>query len=91
MWTAFVFVAVGVGYMRLLATAVANPLQLVVPFPLKFGPSQSFAVGVGHNPDSLSTVGSADVMRSDNTPSRIEPQRGKVTEDSGKPSSHKHW
>lgn len=45
--------------------------------------------GVGHNPDPLTPVGSADVARSQHTPSRIEPHFGKVTEDHGKASSHK--
>jgi hypothetical protein len=49
----------------------------------------SFARGVGQYPDALASVGSACVTRSHNTPPRIIPQRGKVSEDSGKSSSHK--
>jgi hypothetical protein len=46
--------------------------------------------GVGKNPDSLSLVGSPGVARSHNSPSCIEPHRGKVKQDQSKPSSHKH-
>jgi hypothetical protein len=46
-------------------------------------------VGVRHNPASLPPVGSANVIRSNNTPSRIEPQVGKVSEHADKSSSHK--
>jgi hypothetical protein len=51
----------------------------------------AFAVGVGsHEPESVALVRGANVVRSQHTPPRIIPQRGKVTEDSGKASSHKH-
>jgi hypothetical protein len=47
------------------------------------------APGVGHNPASFPAVGSANVIRSNNTPLRIEPQVGKVSEHADKSSSHK--
>jgi hypothetical protein len=51
----------------------------------------AFAVGVGsHKPESVALVRGANVVRSQHTPPRIIPQRGKVAEDSGKASSHKH-
>jgi hypothetical protein len=53
-------------------------------------PLWSFAPGVGNNPESLPTVGSAGVVRSHNSPSCREPHRGKVSEDDGKSSSNKH-
>jgi len=49
----------------------------------------SVADGVAHNPYPLATVGSANVIRSQHTPARIEPHFGKVTEDHGKASTHK--
>lgn len=56
-----------------------------------------WAVGVGHifgvgshDPESIPLVGCSDVVRSQHTPPRIIPQRGKVTEDSGKSSVNKH-
>jgi hypothetical protein len=48
------------------------------------------AVGVGSNePDSVSLVGSSDMARSQHSPPRIVPHRGKITEDHGKPSANK--
>jgi hypothetical protein len=48
------------------------------------------AVGVGSNdPYSVAPVWCPGVSRSQHTPSRIIPQRGKVTEDSGKTSVNK--
>jgi hypothetical protein len=49
----------------------------------------SVASGVGHNPASFPAVWSANVIRSNNTPLRIEPQVGKVSEHADKSSSHK--
>jgi hypothetical protein len=46
----------------------------------------SLATQVGHNPDAVPLVRSPGVVRSHNPPPRIIPQRGKVTEDSGKSS-----
>ena len=45
--------------------------------------------GVGHNPASFAAVGRSNVKSSDNTPSRIEPHFGKVSEHADKSSSHK--
>jgi hypothetical protein len=50
----------------------------------------SVHVGVCQNPDSVSLVRGAGVVRSDNSPPRIIPHLGKITDDSGKSSSHKH-
>lgn len=50
------------------------------------------AVGVGSNdPDAISLVRGAGVDRSQHAPSRVIPQRGKITEDSGKSSVNKSW
>ena len=45
--------------------------------------------GVGHNPTSFPVVWCAHVRRSHNTPLRIKPHVGKVSEHAGKSSSHK--
>lgn len=42
---------------------------------------ESPAVAVGQTPKALSSVRSADIVRSEHTPLRIEPERGKVGED----------
>jgi len=83
--------AVGVGHMLCLAIAPnvgrnAAPADLLrlIHDPV------SLAVGVGSdNPDAVPLMWSSGVGRSEHTPPRIIPQRGKVTEDSGKASSHK--
>jgi len=49
----------------------------------------STVVGVGNNPDAIPLMGRPDVGGSHNTPSRVIPQFGKVTEDHGKSSSNK--
>jgi hypothetical protein len=49
----------------------------------------SDATGVGHKPESFALVGSGNVVRSNNTPCRIEPHRGKVGKHPVKSSSHK--
>jgi hypothetical protein len=51
----------------------------------------SFAVGVGQDPAPVPLVGSTDVVRSHNSPARIIPHFGKVTEDHGKSSLNKQW
>jgi hypothetical protein len=49
-------------------------------------------VGVGSNhPDPVAPVRSPNVLRSQHHPSRIVPERGKVTEDDGKSSTNKQW
>jgi hypothetical protein len=57
------------------------------------------ATGVGQRlmgvfcdePDPVPLMRRAEVSRSDNTPSRVIPHLGKVTEHHGKSSSHKQW
>jgi hypothetical protein len=49
----------------------------------------SNAVGVGHDPAPIPPVRGSGVMRSHNTPARIIPHFGKVTEDHGKSSGNK--
>ncbi len=49
------------------------------------------ASGVGQNPDALSDVGSAGIIRAQHTPLRIEPHFGQVSENSSKPSTNEHW
>jgi hypothetical protein len=56
--------------------------------PLSF---QSLAFGVGQNPYPLATVRRSDIVRSQHTPFRIEPQRGQVTEDSAKSANSEGW
>jgi hypothetical protein len=71
------------------ALGVGHIPRAFAAFRLLLPPSNPVVRGVGQNPDPVSFVGSADVVRSHNTPSRIIPHCGKVTEDSGKSSSHK--
>jgi hypothetical protein len=80
--------AVGVGQRIGVFTICAKliPVMFSVIVPPRF---PSVADGVAHNPAPLPLVGSDNVIRSHNTPLRIEPHFGKVTEDSGKSSSHK--
>ena len=78
--------AVGVGHMGFLTSSA----KTFPPFPFGLLPGLP-ARGVGQNPDPLSTVWGAGVVCSHNTPSRIIPHLGKVTEDSGKSSVNKHW
>jgi len=52
---------------------------------------QSRADGVAHQPQSFAMVGKAGVIRSHNSPARIIPHFGKVTEDHGKSSLNKQW
>jgi hypothetical protein len=59
-----------------------------------FGGILSIVVGVAQlsdDPDSVSLVRGGDVMRSHNTPLRVIPHFGKISEDGSKSSSHKHW
>jgi hypothetical protein len=53
-------------------------------------PMQASAVGVGQHPNPVAFVRGACVMRSQHSPPRMKPQRGKVTEDHGKSSPYKH-
>jgi hypothetical protein len=48
------------------------------------------AFGLPHNPDPIPLVRRTGVDCSQHTPLRIIPHFGKITEDSGKSSSHKH-
>jgi hypothetical protein len=79
--------AEGVGHI----TAPANFDFFATFSQFTFGPVSlwSRAFGVGHNPASFSAVGRSNVSSSDNTPSRIEPHFGKVSEHADKSSSHK--
>jgi hypothetical protein len=52
---------------------------------------QSRAEGVAHQPKSFSMVGKTRVIGSHNSPARIIPQFGKVTNDQGKTSLNKQW
>ena len=53
-------------------------------------PMQASAVGVGQHPDPVALMRGACVVRSHNSPSCREPQRGKVREDQAKASAYKH-
>jgi hypothetical protein len=80
---------VGVGH-RFLRAIVSSVGRMAAPGEaLRLVPAL-LAVGVGSdNPDPVTLVGSSGVSRSQHTPSSIVPERGKVTEDSGKSSTHK--
>jgi hypothetical protein len=58
---------------------------------LATGVGQRLAGVFSNEPDTVSLVGSSEVSCSDNTPSRVIPHFGKVTEHHGKSSSHKQW
>jgi hypothetical protein len=47
--------------------------------------------GVGHNPNSFTLVRGTNVGSGNNSPLRIEPQRGQVSENSSKPPRSEHW
>jgi hypothetical protein len=73
---------------------------IVCPFAAFLAPySGSFArsaliieaVGVRQDPNSLADVGSAGIVRPQDTPFRIEPQAGQVSENSSKPPRSEHW
>jgi hypothetical protein len=51
----------------------------------------SDACGVGSNPQAFAVVRRANVGSSQHTPSRIEPERGHVTEDASKSASNESW
>jgi hypothetical protein len=80
--------AQGVGH---ICTAVSKLMPVLLRFSFaKSGPA-TLALGVGHNPASVPLVRSANVVRSHNSPARIIPHLGKVTEDHGKSSLNKQW
>jgi hypothetical protein len=62
-------------------------------FPVKV----SAQVGVGHaevareDPDACSVMRRSGIGSCHNSPSRIIPQRGKISENSVKPSAIEHW
>tara|TARA_B100000929_G_scaffold271237_2_gene241980 strand:- start:7099 stop:7848 length:750 start_codon:yes stop_codon:yes gene_type:complete len=78
--------ATGVGHFF---TAVANPSPLLLLTPLRLWFPHT--VGVGHNPDSLSPVRGAQVICSQHSPLRIEPQLGQVSENSSEPARSESW
>jgi hypothetical protein len=49
------------------------------------------ASGVGQYPDSFALVGSAGVVSSKHSPSRIKPHRGQVGKNSSESPSSEHW
>jgi hypothetical protein len=54
-------------------------------------PLESLASGLGHKPKALTAVSGTNVGRCEQTPFRIEPELGKVTEDMGKSCSNNSW
>jgi hypothetical protein len=80
-------VLLGVGYR---ATIVCKLGLLPRSNAAKSGPA-SEAFGVGHNPDALSEMRSAGVGCTDDSPSRIKPHLGQVSEYTTKPSRSEHW
>jgi hypothetical protein len=80
------FSSFGVTIFRSFARAPVPPhLQSAAP------PVAVTAVGVGHNPNSLSEMGGACVGCSQNSPSSIKPHLGQVSENSAKPPNSEHW
>lgn len=49
------------------------------------------ASGDGHEPETFTLVGGTNGGRGEQTPLRIEPERGKITEDIGKSSTNNSW
>lgn len=49
------------------------------------------ARGVGHEPEPFPAVGGANGGRGEQTPLRIEPELGKITEDMGKSCANNSW
>jgi hypothetical protein len=58
---------------------------------LATGVGQRLTGVFGDEPDPVTLMMGTEVSRSDNTPSRVIPHFGKVTEHHGKSSSHKQW
>lgn len=56
---------------------------------LATGVGQRLRAVLCNEPDSIPLMRSGEVSRSDNTPLRVIPHFGKVTEHDGKTSSHK--
>jgi hypothetical protein len=55
-------------------------------------PSFPAHVGVGsHDPHTVSSMRSADVVSSQHIPARIKPERGQVTEDDSEAARSEHW
>jgi hypothetical protein len=83
---------VGVGQRRTATDSCIPALPAAcagVGFVLRLLPA--WASGVGHKPEPFADVRGSDIVRSHNAPSRIKPQAGKVSEDSGKSSANKQW
>jgi len=80
----------GVGHFsgEFICWAKLRPVMAGVMCPARFA---SLAAGVAQDPNSLADVGSAGIIRPHDTPFRIEPQDGQVSENSSKPSTNEHW
>ncbi|MEU3198476.1 hypothetical protein [Streptomyces sp. NPDC006996] len=78
----------GVGSCAATAESVRSPSE---PrwFGPPFSPSLAFGVGrAGEDEQALTLVGGSHIGRSYSRPFRIEPERGKIGEDVGKPKSN---
>jgi hypothetical protein len=65
--------------------------RTAVEFLLDF-PSPAVGVGIpGHDPDAIALMGCANIPGSEHCPFRIEPERGKVSEDKVESSSKEPW
>jgi hypothetical protein len=82
--------AVGVGQYSGVFICWAKLLPLIASVILP--PRElSEALGVTHNPDALSQMGSSGIGRRYDTPFRIEPQRGQVSKNSSESPRSEHW
>jgi hypothetical protein len=70
-------------------TAVASPVPLFGPAPIRL--LLPVTVGVGHKPEPVAAMGSADVGSSQHAPPTAIPERGQIGEDSPKSSNKQRW
>ncbi|VXB23597.1 hypothetical protein BURKHO8Y_110237 [Burkholderia sp. 8Y] len=80
--------AVGVGQSFTSALSFGSPRLFDLPAVRSIASS---ATGVCQNPDPLSEMGSAGIGRRNDSPFRIEPHRGQVSENSSESPRSEHW
>lgn len=81
--------AFGVGHARAASVSVVPECRpLSVEYPAAQVVFESPAVAVGQHEESLAEVRRPDLGRAEQTPLRIEPERGKVAEDVGEPKAN---
>jgi hypothetical protein len=79
---------VGVGHNFTSALNFGSPRLFHFPFVRSIASS---ATGVCQNPDALAQMGSAGICRRNDSPFRIEPHRGQVSENSSESPRSEHW